>query len=577
MDDADMGVWSYQYNALGELTRQTDARNNTSCFYYDALGRMNGKYYASTTSCPTSPTMSVSYGYDSTASGNLGYGQRTSMTDGSGTTSWHYDVRGRMVEELRSVTGMGSFKTAWGYNNGDMVTAISYPDGNTGNSGETVGTTYLTQGSVFAVVGNITYASNSKYDAAGRLLTQERKSKTQKLTQSYFDWATANGVGRLQTIQAGTSASPASYLGLAYTYDPLGNVATAQETTNSSQVQTFSYDALSRLTAVTSSNFGSGAYNETYSYNATTGNLATKAGYTHSYADTNHPHAVTQATNGTITNSYEYDWNGNMSRRILNGTVYTLTYDPESRLTSVTGGSTSDSYTYDGDGSRILVVSGGVTTVYIGDYYEYTLTPSTGSGGEEGGEGPPPPPTVSTRAYYYAGSQRIAMRNPASATGSTGLTMLYGDHLGSASVAVDGSNNVTRMRYKAWGEARGTSASAFVTDRLFTGQVYDGDVSAGGTGLYYYNARMYDPALGRFTQADTIVPEPSRPLAFDRYAYVYNNPVRYSDPSGHCIFAGVDTIACLLVALKILDYGWTAWDMWQAGRTIASPNPEPPV
>lgn len=72
-----------------------------------------------------------------------------------------------------------------------------------------------------------------------------------------------------------------------------------------------------------------------------------------------------------------------------------------------------------------------------------------------------------------------------------------------------------------------------MTDRLFTGQVYDGDTSAGGTGLYYYNARMYDPALGRFTQADTIVPEPSRPLAFDRYAYVYNNPVRYTDPSGH--------------------------------------------
>ena len=292
------------------------------------------------------------------------------------------------------------------------------------------------------------------YDASGRLLTQERKSKTQKLTQGYFDWATANGVGRLQTIQAGTSASPASYLGLAYTYDPLGNVATAQETTNSDQVQHYSYDDLNRLTAAWTTGLGSGQYNETYSYNATTGNLATKAGYTHSYADTNHPHAVTQATNGTITNSYEYDWNGNMSRRILNGTVYTLTYDPESRLTSVTGGSTSDSYTYDGDGSRILVVSGGVTTVYIGDYYEYTLTPSTGSGGEEGGEGPPPPPTVSTRAYYYAGSQRIAVRSPASATGNTGLTMLYGDHLGSASVAVPHGGAVQRMRYPARHGAR---------------------------------------------------------------------------------------------------------------------------
>ncbi|MCB0079144.1 MAG: RHS repeat-associated core domain-containing protein, partial [Anaerolineales bacterium] len=137
--------------------------------------------------------------------------------------------------------------------------------------------------------------------------------------------------------------------------------------------------------------------------------------------------------------------------------------------------------------------------------------------------------------------QRIAMRSPANATGSTGLTMLYGDHLGSASVAVDSGGAVQRMRYKAWGEARGTSAGAFATDRLFTGQVYDGGTSAGGTGLYYYNARIYDPALGRFTQADTIVPEPSRPLAFDRYAYTYNNPVRYTDPSGHEACAEADT------------------------------------
>ncbi|HUN24184.1 MAG TPA: RHS repeat-associated core domain-containing protein [Anaerolineales bacterium] len=53
-----------------------------------------------------------------------------------------------------------------------------------------------------------------------------------------------------------------------------------------------------------------------------------------------------------------------------------------------------------------------------------------------------------------------------------------------------------------------------------------------------YNARWYDPVLGRFAQADTIVPNPVDAKAFDRYAYVYNNPVRYNDPSGHCIGAG---------------------------------------
>ena len=52
-------------------------------------------------------------------------------------------------------------------------------------------------------------------------------------------------------------------------------------------------------------------------------------------------------------------------------------------------------------------------------------------------------------------------------------------------------------------------------------------------GLYYYGARYYDPALGRFIQPDSIVPSPANSQALNRYAYVYNNPLRYTDPTGH--------------------------------------------
>jgi RHS repeat-associated protein len=56
--------------------------------------------------------------------------------------------------------------------------------------------------------------------------------------------------------------------------------------------------------------------------------------------------------------------------------------------------------------------------------------------------------------------------------------------------------------------------------------------------LYYYNARWYDPAIGRFMQADTIVPSQQGTQAFDRYAYVNNNPLIYTDPSGHRLWEG---------------------------------------
>jgi len=55
----------------------------------------------------------------------------------------------------------------------------------------------------------------------------------------------------------------------------------------------------------------------------------------------------------------------------------------------------------------------------------------------------------------------------------------------------------------------------------------------GGVGLMDYRARFYGPALGRFIQPDTLIPDPSNPQAFNRYSYVANRPVNFNDPSGH--------------------------------------------
>ena len=52
-------------------------------------------------------------------------------------------------------------------------------------------------------------------------------------------------------------------------------------------------------------------------------------------------------------------------------------------------------------------------------------------------------------------------------------------------------------------------------------------------GLLYYNARFYVPGIGRFANADTIVPDPVNPQQLNRYAYVLGNPLSYFDPTGH--------------------------------------------
>jgi len=56
------------------------------------------------------------------------------------------------------------------------------------------------------------------------------------------------------------------------------------------------------------------------------------------------------------------------------------------------------------------------------------------------------------------------------------------------------------------------------------------------SGLYYYNARYFDPELGRFIQPDTEIPDIGNPQCYNRYSYCLNDPVTYNDPSGHIAF-----------------------------------------
>ena len=128
---------------------------------------------------------------------------------------------------------------------------------------------------------------------------------------------------------------------------------------------------------------------------------------------------------------------------------------------------------------------------------------------------------------------------------------------------------IAELRYKPWGESR-YSFGATPTERLsspkslrrFTGQVLDN--VAGG--LYFYNARYYDPALGRFISADTIVPQPGNPQSLNRYSYALNNPVRFTDPTG---MFSEDEIESYLRA----QYGdqWRSyWDAWYSDHVFWS-------
>ncbi len=179
--------------------------------------------------------------------------------------------------------------------------------------------------------------------------------------------------------------------------------------------------------------------------------------------------------------------------------------------------------TYDGDGRRVKseAYTNGILTetiLFIGAHFEV----------KNGSE---------ITKYYFAGASRIATRKYIVPQSNT-LTYLLGDHLGSTSLTIDSATSeVIETRYKAWGEVRYTTPNKTLPTRnTFTGQfsyVADDatDLGNSGFGLMFYQSRFYDPALGRFAQADSIVP--SGVQGMDRYAYVNNSPLVYVDPSGH--------------------------------------------
>jgi RHS repeat-associated protein len=158
---------------------------------------------------------------------------------------------------------------------------------------------------------------------------------------------------------------------------------------------------------------------------------------------------------------------------------------------------------------NLTILEGPKRMVYIGGIYEKNL--DTGE---------------VTKYYHTADGRRLAMRK-----GST-LSYFANDHLGGTAVVMNASGDlVSRVRYLPYGNQWTQETGAPPTDRLFTGQRRYGAKS----GIYHYGARFCSADIGRFLQADSIVPEAANPQDLNRYTYVRNNPVNHTDPTGHCI------------------------------------------
>ena len=169
-------------------------------------------------------------------------------------------------------------------------------------------------------------------------------------------------------------------------------------------------------------------------------------------------------------------------------------------------------FLYDGGGQRIYKgVNGGEHTYYISPGIEVEISPQG---------------SVTYRKNYYFSGKLVAVKD--NLTGSEQVNYLHQDHLGSTSLVTSNTGQVVSQQvYFPYGSTRTTNGT-LPTERAYTGQISDTDL----TGLYYYNARYYNPQIAKFTQAD------SQGDTLNKYTYVGNNPIIFTDPSGNMLDAG---------------------------------------
>jgi RHS repeat-associated protein len=287
---------------------------------------------------------------------------------------------------------------------------------------------------------------------------------------------------------------------------------------------------------VTISTPGNGTYIDVDAIQIVEAPPAPAGWYSNTYTySTDAPHAVDSVNRVNFTDTFDYDANGNMTCRTENGVTYKQDYNAENRISAIhkmdgdcDTGTAEDSwlYVYDGDGVRVSTAyfAGGSSTPDLTTRYYF------GGALETSGS--------TVKKYYSFAGQTVAMKDDGV------FKYFLSDHLGSTSVVLDANGGILeQQRYLPFGGPRTDLGSPLLTSTDFT---YTGQRNLPDTGLMDYKARFYSPTLGRFIQPDTIIPGAENPQSCNRYSYSINNPVIYTDPSGHC-FSGavVDTVLCV--------------------------------
>lgn len=579
MQDPAMGSWTYGYNAFGELVSQRDSLNQTTTLAYDVLGRVTKR---------TEPDLVSDWSYDKKFDGTAcgkGVGKLCeAKTDNNYKRVHTYDSLGRpssTATVLDNVASPEVVSETFDANTG-RVTSKTWP------TGYQASYSYSALGYLTGVTGGGTngFSATQSYQILGMNAqgqVTQYKTGNNVTTVTTYDPLVQRQVGQVVTTDGQAAGN---VLNQAYRFNALGNLlARLDNTPGVGTQESFSYDSLNRLTTASILGGAVSPPTTTEVMYDQRGNIAYKSDVGRYWYDAARPNRMTQVTletaasatvalTGTRALSYAFD-DSSVNAQTVNGTTvgngnlqYTVSQDTVNgkhtvRYESYTSfnmpsqivygnfvsntSSTADrtlGFLYGPEHQRIkqsvALTGNGTSSYFSGNTWYLNGEDNLGLTYEKEVR-----TNGTTEHKHYLTAQGITFALFTSRTGTlnglsaTSTSYFHKDQMGSIAAITDATGAVTeRLAYDPWGKRRFISSTPGLPDTLDaitglkTDRGYTEHEHLDEVGVIHMNGRIYDPLMARFMSADPHVTNFYDLRSFNRYSYVYNNPLRYFDPSG---------------------------------------------
>lgn len=531
------GTTYFEYDANGNMTEKTDPRNITTTYSYDALNRITNRDY-------TGSTPDVTYTYENGSIANS-KGKLTKVVTGSVsnplsvTEYLSFDVFGRVTRSKQTtdgdVYGTDDKPMTYTYNLSGALTQQTYPSGRVvRNALDSGGDLAAVQSKKTAAAGYWNYADSFTYNSAGAIISMQMGNGR---------WASTQFNNRLQPtrIALGKTQNATDVLKLDYIYGTWegstlnsqknnGNLAQQEITVPTvgsnpgfHAMQLYAFDTLNRIAQATELIAGAQSWQQTMSYDrfgnrsfneSATTTIPKNCSGAVCAADRKLLNPSVSASSNRLTTDqdgdsvadYTFDNAGNTTK-MADGK--TFVYDGENKQTEVWNGSLRrGEYFYDGDGKRVKKMA----------YDQYGVL-------------------IEKTIFVYDASGRLVGEYSTALNPTPQVSYLTHDHLGSQRINTNENGAViSRRDFHPFGEeitgGPRTASLGYIADdnrKQFTSYERDDE-----TGLDFAQERMYASKLGRFTTTDPTLLSVSadNPQSWNRYVYVMNNPVVYTDPLG---------------------------------------------